>query len=359
MKTVVMTGGGTSGHVTPNIALIPELKALGCHIEYIGSVNGMEKQLIEAEGIPYHGISAGKLRRYLSAKNFSDIFRVMKGFGQSVSLIRKIRPDLVFSKGGFVSCPVVWAAWFCGVPVVIHESDITPGLTNKLSMPFARKVCYTFPESAKHIPEDKGVLTGLPIRKALLEGNRAMGRMICRFEDDKPVLMVIGGSQGAVRINEAVRKCLKTLLKDFNICHICGKGNVDSQYSGIKGYRQFEYLRDELSHIYALADVVISRAGATTIFELLALKKPTLLIPLSKQASRGDQILNAESFRKRGFSMVLEEENLTPETLAERVKELYENRQEYKKAMTGSGQTDGTMNVIKVIEEILQQKTAG
>ena len=352
MKTIVLTGGGTSGHVTPNIALIPELKALNYHIEYIGSKNGMEKQLIEAEGIPYHGISAGKLRRYLSLKNLSDIIRVVGGLRQSVSLLRKIQPHVVFSKGGFVSCPVVWAAWLCRIPVVIHESDITPGLTNKLSMPFAKRVCYTFPESTKHIPQKKGVLTGIPIRKALLEGNRATGRMICGFEDAKPVLLVIGGSQGAVRINEAVRKSLGRLVKDFNICHICGKGNVDGQYQSVRGYKQFEYIRDELPHLFALSDVIISRAGATTIFELLALKKPNLLIPLSKQASRGDQILNAESFRKQGFSMVLPEEDLTPDTMVDSVKTLYENRQEYKKAMARYGQTNGTHEIIKILEEI-------
>jgi len=353
MKRIVMTGGGTSGHVTPNIALIPELKALGYHIEYIGSKDGMEKQLIEAEGISYHGISAGKLRRYMSLKNVTDVFRVMGGLGQSVSLIRKIRPDIVFSKGGFVSCPVVWAAWLCRVPVVIHESDITPGLTNKLSMPFARKVCYTFPESGQHIPKDKGVLTGLPIRKALLEGNRAMGRMICGFDDDKPVLLVMGGSQGAVRINEALRKALDSLVKEFNICHICGRGNLDGQYEGIRGYRQFEYLMDDLPHVFALADIVVSRAGATSIFEILALRKPNLLIPLSRQASRGDQILNAESFKRQGFSMVLPDEELAPGTLADRVRELYKNRDEFKKAMAGYGQADGTRNVIRVLEEVL------
>lgn len=356
MKTIVMTGGGTSGHVTPNIALIPELKALGYHIEYIGSKNGMEKQLIEAEGIPYHAISTGKLRRYFSMKNFSDIFRVMGGFTQSLSLMRKIKPDLVFSKGGFVSCSVVWAAWLCRVPVVIHESDITPGLTNKLSMPFAQKVCYTFPESGKHIPQQKAVLTGIPIRKALLEGNKATGRMICGFDDTKPVLLVIGGSQGAVRINETVRKGLGRLLKDFNICHICGKGNIDEQYQNVKGYKQFEYIRDELPHLFALSDIIVSRAGATTLFEILALKKPNLLIPLSRQASRGDQILNAESFKKQGFSMVLPEEELTPDNLVKRVKELYENRQEYRKTMNRSGQTNGTREVIKVLEEIYASK---
>ena len=316
----------------------------------------MERQLIEAEGISYHGISAGKLRRYLSMKNISDMFQVLGGLRQSVSLMRRIRPDIVFSKGGFVSCPVVWAAWFCRVPVVIHESDITPGLTNKLSMPFARKVCYTFPESGKHIPKEKGVLTGLPIRKALLRGNKAMGRMICGFEDDKPVLLVMGGSQGAVRINEAVRKSLGRLVREFNICHICGKGNLDGQYESIKGYRQFEYIRDDLAHILALADIVVSRAGATTIFELLALKKPNLLIPLSRQASRGDQILNAESFRRQGFSMVLADEELTPDTLADRVRTLYENREDYRKAMAGYGQANGTHEVIKVLEEFMQQK---
>lgn len=351
MKTIVITGGGTSGHVTPNIALIPELKALDYHIEYIGSKDGMEKQLIEAEGIPYHAVSTGKLRRYFSLKNLSDMFRVMGGLRQSVSLLRKIRPDIVFSKGGFVSCPVVWAAWLCRIPVVIHESDITPGLTNKLSMPFAQKVCYTFPESKDHIPQQKGILTGIPIRKALLEGNKATGRMICGFEEARPVLLVVGGSQGAARINEAVRKGLDRLVKDFNICHICGKGNVDDQYQSVRGYRQFEYIREELPHLFALSDIVVSRAGATTIFELLALKKPNLLIPLSRQASRGDQILNAASFRKQGFSMVLDEEELTPDTLVDRVKALYENRQEYRKAMAGSGQTEGTRKVIGVLEE--------
>ena len=197
MKKIVMTGGGTSGHVTPNIALMPKLKELGWDIHYIGSYHGIEKQLIENENIPYYPINAGKLRRYLDLKNVSDIFRVTDGFRQSIAILRKLKPDVLFSKGGFVSCPVVWAAWICKIPVVIHESDMTPGLTNRLSLPFAKKVCYTFPESQGHLPQSKSALTGIPIRQHLLTGDKDMGKKLCGFTGDRPVLMIIGGSQGA------------------------------------------------------------------------------------------------------------------------------------------------------------------
>lgn len=346
-----MTGGGTSGHVTPNIALLPRLKEAGYEIFYIGSENGMEKQLIEHEGIPYHAINTGKLRRYFSLKNITDIFRVMDGFRQARTILRRIRPDIVFSKGGFVSCPVVWAAWACKIPVVIHESDMTPGLTNKLSMPFAKKVCYAFPESGEHIPQNKGILTGIPIRQAILDGKESLGAKLCGFESAKPVLMVIGGSQGAARINQAVRDNLDALLKDFNICHICGDGNVDVKYESIRGYRQYEYVRDELPHLFALSDAVISRAGATTLFELLALKKPNLLIPLSKHASRGDQILNADSFKRQGFSMVVDEDELSGNSLIAGIKSVFDRKDEFKAAMGKSQFQNGTEEIIRMIEQ--------
>ncbi|MCX8130700.1 MAG: undecaprenyldiphospho-muramoylpentapeptide beta-N-acetylglucosaminyltransferase [Clostridia bacterium] len=299
MKSIVLTGGGSSGHVTPNIALISKLKERNCEINYIGSENGIEKQLIMNENITYHSIKAGKLRRYFDLKNITDIYRVMDGFRQSVSIMRKLKPDILFSKGGFVSCPVVWAAWICKVPVVIHESDMTPGLTNRLSIPFSKKICFTFPESKEHISKEKGILTGIPIRQSLFTGEKSKGQKICEFNDDRPVLMVVGGSQGAENINKVIRNNLDRLIKEYNICHICGKGNLASNLQNIKGYKQFEYIKEEQPHLYSLADVVISRAGATTLFELIALRKPNLLIPLSKNASRGDQILNAESFRKQ------------------------------------------------------------
>jgi UDP-N-acetylglucosamine--N-acetylmuramyl-(pentapeptide) pyrophosphoryl-undecaprenol N-acetylglucosamine transferase len=355
MKTIVLTGGGSSGHVTPNIALLPELKRNGYTIFYIGSKNGIEKQLIENEGIPYYSISTGKLRRYFDLKNFSDLFRVVDGFRQAFAVLGRLKPSIVFSKGGFVSCPVVWAAWLRKIPVVIHESDITPGLTNKLSMPFARKVCYTFPESASHIPANKGVRTGMPIREELLNGSPSKGRAVCGFTEAKPVLLVIGGSLGSEKINGAVRSILDTLLKDFNVCHICGKGNLKPELEGKKGYKQFEYVSKEQPPIFSAADIVLSRAGATVLFELLALKKPNLLVPLSKAASRGDQILNAASFEKQNFSMVLQEEMLEDETLLRALRELNKNAAGYRNAMNAGSITTGTPEVIKVLENEIKK----
>jgi len=352
MKSIVLTGGGTSGHVTPNIALLPKLRSMGYNIYYIGSKNGIEKQLIEKEGIPYFGISAGKLRRYFDVKNFSDIFRIIGGFGQSLSILRKIKPNVVFSKGGFVSCPVVWAAWALRIPVIIHESDITPGLTNKLSMPFAKKVCYTFPETEKHLIREKACFTGLPVREELLSGDRIQGYKLCGFTSVKPVLMVIGGSQGSENINRTVRSALNELLKTYQIIHICGKGNVKEEFANIKGYKQFEYVDRELPDIFACADILISRAGATVLFEILSLKKPALLIPLSRNASRGDQILNAESFKKKGYSEVLHEEEMTAESLVEKVNEVYRNRDKYIKAMNTSDLQNPADKIADLIEEV-------
>jgi UDP-N-acetylglucosamine--N-acetylmuramyl-(pentapeptide) pyrophosphoryl-undecaprenol N-acetylglucosamine transferase len=348
-KVMVLTGGGTSGHVTPNIALLPYLKQEGFTVHYIGSRSGMEKELVRKEGIPYHEISAGKLRRYFDIKNFTDVFRVAAGFFQAYSLLGRLKPSVVFSKGGYVSCPVVWAAWLKKIPAVIHESDITPGLTNKLSMPFARAICYTFPETGRYLPEGKGIRTGMPIRQSLLAGDRRTGRNICGFSDSKPVLMVIGGSLGSENINNAVRCVIDRLLKDFNICHVCGKGNIREELKNVKGYRQFEYVTEEQSHLYALADLVLSRAGATVLFELLALKKPNLLIPLSKAASRGDQILNAASFEKQGFSKVLPEEELDSESLVNAIYDLWNNADRYTAAMKKSADEGGAQAVTAVI----------
>jgi len=354
MKTIILTGGGTSGHVTPNIALLPGLKRAGYDIHYIGSKNGIEKQLIEREGIPYYSISTGKLRRYFDLKNFTDAFRVVGGFRQAFMLLGRLKPSIVFSKGGFVSCPVVWAAWLRKIPVVIHESDITPGLTNRLSMPFAKRICYTFPESETHIPSHKGIRTGMPIREGLLSGSRLKGKNICGFQNAKPSIIVIGGSQGSEKINGIVRNVLDILLKDFNICHICGKGNRKPELDSKQGYRQFEYINEEQPHIFEMADLVVSRAGATVLFELLALKKPNLLIPLSKAASRGDQILNAKSFEKQGFSMVLQEEILDEKSLVRAVQNLYTSAERYHMEMKKYPAESGVTAVMKVIGEVVK-----
>lgn len=351
MKKIIMTGGGTAGHVTPNIALMPALKEAGFDIEYIGSINGMEKGLIEATGTPYHGISSGKLRRYFDWKNFSDPFRVLKGYGQAVSLMKKIKPNVVFSKGGFVSVPVVLAAKHCHIPAIIHESDITPGLANKIAIKGAKKVCCNFPETMKYLPADKAVLTGSPIRRELFSGNAENALKLCNFKDhSKPVLLIIGGSLGSKIVNEAVRKVLPELLEKFYIIHLCGKGNLDNSLSGTIGYAQFEYASSELTDMFALADMAISRAGANSICELLALHKPNILIPLSAAASRGDQVLNANSFKKQGFSYVLEEEHLTAESLLKAVQEVYDNRQKYIDAMAQSGQMDSIGTIVDLIK---------
>lgn len=349
MKRIVMTGGGTAGHVTPNIALIPRLKKMGYEIHYIGTKDGIERGLIEAQGIPYHSISAGKLRRYLDLKNLTDTFRVVRGFNDAMSVLRKLKPDVVFSKGGFVSCPVVWAAKMRGIPAIIHESDMTPGLANKLSIPFARKICYTFPETKDYIPKEKGVLTGIPVRESLFSGKAELGKRLCGFNDKLPVMVIVGGSQGSQVLNNAIRGILNELLKKFQICHMCGKGNVDQSLNNLSGYKQFEYINEELPHVFAMADLVVSRAGATTIYELLALKKPNLLIPLSKQASRGDQILNSESFEKQGFSKVLMEEELNSKSFMENVEELYSGRTSYIKAMENSAVGNGTEKILELI----------
>lgn len=351
MKKIIMTGGGTAGHVTPNIALMPALKEAGFDIEYIGSINGMEKGLIEATGTPYHGISSGKLRRYFDWKNFSDPFRVLKGYGQAVSLMKKIKPDVVFSKGGFVSVPVVLAAKHCHIPAIIHESDITPGLANKIAIKGAKRVCCNFPETMKYLPADKAVLTGSPIRRELFSGNAENAIRLCNFKDhSKPVLLIIGGSLGSKIVNEAVRKVLPELLEKFYVIHLCGKGNLDNSLSGTIGYAQFEYASSELTDMFALADMAISRAGANSICELLALHKPNILIPLSAAASRGDQVLNANSFKKQGFSYVLEEEHLTADSLLRAVQEVYDNRQKYIDAMAQSGQMDSIGTIVDLIK---------
>ena len=352
MKRIILTGGGTAGHVTPNIALLPRLKELGYDIQYIGSYTGIEKELIEPFGIPYHGISSGKLRRYFSVQNFTDPFRVLKGFREAHKLIRQLKPDVIFSKGGFVSVPVVLAGKRCKVPVIIHESDMTPGLANKIAIPSAAKVCCNFPETLKSLPEGKAVLTGSPIRQELLSGNKIAAMDMCNLTSDKPVILVIGGSLGAVAVNNAVREALPELLKDFQIIHLCGKGKMDESLKDVEGYCQFEYIKNELRNLFALADIVISRAGANAICELLALHKPNLLIPLSANASRGDQILNARSFERQGFSLVLEEEQLTKETLLNAVKTLYENRTTFINSMKNSGQQDSIGTIIKLIEEV-------
>ncbi|MGN0432615.1 MAG: undecaprenyldiphospho-muramoylpentapeptide beta-N-acetylglucosaminyltransferase [Lachnospiraceae bacterium] len=352
MKKIVLTGGGTAGHVTPNIALLPHLQATGFEVVYMGSYDGIEKKLIEDFNIPYYGISTGKFRRYLDIKNFTDPFRVIKGFSEAKKYLKEIKPDVVFSKGGFVSVPVVRAAASLKIPCILHESDMTPGLANKLCVSAAKKICCNFPETVAMLPKDKAVLTGSPIREELASGNKIAGLDLCGFSANKPVVMVVGGSQGAASVNECVRKALPRLLEDFQVVHLCGKGKLDESLLTLKGYRQFEYIKAELKDIFAMADVVISRAGANAICELLALAKPNILIPLPSAKSRGDQLLNARSFESQGFSIVIDEAELTEDLLAEKVQELYCSRQKFIDTMKHSNQLNSIAAIMGLIADV-------
>lgn len=348
-KKIILTGGGTAGHVIPNIAIIPKLKEMGYDIVYIGSRTGIEKQLIESQKIKYYGISTGKLRRYIDINNIKDPFRVIKGVFEASSIIKKEKPNIVFSKGGFVAIPVILGAFRNRVPIVSHESDITPGLANKIAMPFIKKICTTFPETERYIGSKKIELTGTPIRKELFLGSEIKGKEICKFKSNKPIIFVMGGSQGSVFINNLIRKNLDKLLDKFNVIHICGKNNLDNLLVNKDGYIQNEYIGDELPHLLKISNLIISRAGSNSIYEILALKKPNILIPLSKRASRGDQILNARSFADRGFSEFIEEENIRNfDDLGNLIDKVYSNREKYINNMNiNSDNSIG--NIIKVI----------
>ncbi len=348
-KRILLTGGGTAGHVTPNLALVPKLKQLGYEVLYVGSATGIERELVTKADVAFQSISTGKLRRYFDIRNFTDPFRVIKGFLEARKIIKAFKPNIIFSKGGFVAVPVVFAASLEKIPLISHESDLTPGLANRFSIKKSTKICCNFPETLSHLPKDKAELTGSPMREELFAGDIQKGKELTQFPKDLPTLMIIGGSLGSVKINTAVRKSLNALLKNFNIVHICGKGNAEKSLEHLDGYAQFEYVNEDLKHLFALSDLVISRAGANAICELLALKKPNILIPLSAAASRGDQILNANSFEKQGFSYVLSEENLNEENLLKAIHTVYRNKDIYIEKMRSSGQSNGIDRIIELI----------
>ncbi|MHC0037015.1 undecaprenyldiphospho-muramoylpentapeptide beta-N-acetylglucosaminyltransferase [Pseudoneobacillus sp. C159] len=352
-KTICFTGGGSAGHVTPNIAIINELDKQKWDIKYIGSKKGIEKELIQKLNIPYFEISSGKLRRYIDFENVKDIFRVLKGCLDARKILKKQRPSLVFSKGGFVSVPVIIAAKSLGIPIFIHESDLTPGLANKISQRFATKIFTSFEETAKYFPKSHTRVIGSPIRKEILVGSAEKGRRFLGFHNVLPILTIMGGSLGAKKINESVRESIGELTKKYQIVHLCGKGNVDESLVGIEGYKQFEYVHDELPDILAATNTVITRGGSNAIFEFLALKIPMLIIPLSKAQSRGDQILNARSFAEKGYSLTLEEEQLDKDSLKEALEKLETNRESYKSAMESSAQGQAIESIIEEINKIV------
>lgn len=354
---ILLTGGGTAGHVSGNMALVPDLKKHNYQIDYVGTMRGIEKEIVSADkDINYHSIHAGKFRRCLSFDNIKDVFKVFKGMSDASKLMKKIHPDIVFSKGGYVTVPVVIAAHKNKIPVIIHESDLTPGLANKISAKFADKVCTTFPETASMLSPSKSVCTGSPIRGELFLGSKETGKKLCNFTEDRPTIIVMGGSLGAVAINKLVRDAVKTLCSKYNVIHICGKGGSDNSFNNIKGYKQFEYVKEELCHLLALSDVAISRAGSNAIFEFLALQKPMLLIPLPKGESRGDQVLNAESFEKNGFAISANQSELDGNKLCEYTEKLFNRSNEIKNNIIKSGIKNGTTNILSLIYACCEKK---
>lgn len=351
---IVFTGGGTAGHVTPNLALIEALQKDGWMIDYIGSPTGVEKKMITELGLPYHQVSCGKLRRYFSWKNLTDPFKMMSGIVQSYTLIRRLKPNVVFSKGGFVALPVVVGAWLNRVPVVAHESDMSPGLANKLSFPFVNKLCVTFAGSKKHFKhEEKVEITGTPIRQGLFHGSKINAYEQCGFLDDKPCLLITGGSQGSTALNRSIRQALQPLCEQFNIIHLCGKGNVDTGLLTKKGYFQTEYANHELADYLAASDVIVSRAGANALFEILALGKPHILVPLSSKISRGDQVQNARFYEEQGISTVIKEEALTPAILITSVMDAYTRQHEITARIKALKIESGTENILSILRSLV------
>lgn len=358
MTSIVFTGGGTAGHVAPNLALIPEFQKKGWKIAYIGTADGIEKGMLTDISIPFYSIQSGKLRRYLSIKNLTDPLKIVWGMIQAFYLLRKIKPDVVFSKGGFVAFPVVVGAWFNRIPVVAHESDLSPGLANRLSIPFINTICLTFESGKKYFKRQKKIVhTGTPIREQLFQGQSQQGLQRCGFLDNKPCLLILGGSMGASSINKVIRAALPQITPLFHVIHICGRGKIDSALEGIEGYKQFEYVNKGIEDLYAAASFVISRSGANSLYEILALQKPHILIPLSAKISRGDQVQNAAYFKQMGVSLVIDDDILETDILLKQLNILLKDHVLIASKLKQLNIHSGTQKITAVIEEQINAKS--
>lgn len=355
---IIFTGGGTIGHVAVNVALMPYFIANGWDVHYIGSKNGLEYDMVKKiQGVTFHSISTGKLRRYFDAKNFSDMFRVVKGVIESAKIINKISPDIVFSKGGFVSFPVVVAAKLNHTKIILHESDLTPGLANKMSLPFCDLILTTFKDTGKYIKSKNYKYIGAIVREKIKLGKKEKGIAICGLNDNKPILLAMGGSQGAQSINYTIRRNLIQILKYFNVIHICGKNNIDKKIN-YEGYRQYEFVNEELPDLISASDIVLSRAGSNAIFEFLQLKKPMLLVPLPRNKSRGDQIYNADYFKSKGYCEVLNDEIFSKSNnLITILLDIYNNSFKYISCMNQQDEIGSLNEVIEIIENMAIKKT--
>ena len=354
MTRAVVTGGGSAGHVVPALPIIEALKARDWGITYIGSDSGLEEQLVAPLGVPYVGVRPGKLRRYWSFENVIDAFRVPLSILHAFRVLRRIRPDVVFSKGGFVAFPVVVAAWLRRIPVVAHESDLSPGLANRLTLPFIASLCVNFDTTG--VNARRVVHTGTPVRESLVRGDRDRGLAAAGFSGDRPVLAVFGGSLGAERLNHIVRDALPSLTQTFDVLHVCGAGKVDPAYLETAGYEQRDFVGTEWGDMLASADVVVSRSGANSLYELLILRKPNLLVPLPASASRGDQIENAAFAASRGFSMVVAEADLTSALLVDRVTALRDEAPTWQERLHAFQAPDSTGLIVAELEAALKAR---
>ncbi|MDT3160937.1 undecaprenyldiphospho-muramoylpentapeptide beta-N-acetylglucosaminyltransferase [Staphylococcus aureus] len=327
MTKIAFTGGGTVGHVSVNLSLIPTALSQGYEALYIGSKNGIEREIIESQlpEIKYYPISSGKLRRYISLENAKDVFKVLKGILDARKVLKKEKPDLLFSKGGFVSVPVVIAAKSLNIPTIIHESDLTPGLANKIALKFAKKIYTTFEETLNYLPKEKADFIGATIREDLKNGNAHNGYQLTGFNENKKVLLVMGGSLGSKKLNSIIRENLDALLQQYQVIHLTGKGLKDDQVKK-SGYIQYEFVKEDLTDLLAITDTVISRAGSNAIYEFLTLRIPMLLVPLGLDQSRGDQIDNANHFADKGYAKAIDEEQLTAQILLQELNEMEQER---------------------------------
>ncbi|WP_267814010.1 undecaprenyldiphospho-muramoylpentapeptide beta-N-acetylglucosaminyltransferase [Staphylococcus aureus] len=327
MTKIAFTGGGTVGHVSVNLSLIPTALSQGYEALYIGSKNGIEREMIESQlpEIKYYPISSGKLRRYISLENAKDVFKVLKGILDARKVLKKKKPDLLFSKGGFVSVPVVIAAKSLNIPTIIHESDLTPGLANKIALKFAKKIYTTFEETLNYLPKEKADFIGATIREDLKNGNAHNGYQLTGFNENKKVLLVMGGSLGSKKLNSIIRENLDALLQQYQVIHLTGKGLKDDQVKK-SGYIQYEFVKEDLTDLLAITDTVISRAGSNAIYEFLTLRIPMLLVPLGLDQSRGDQIDNANHFADKGYAKAIDEEQLTAQILLQELNEMEQER---------------------------------
>lgn len=290
--------------MSPALAVAEQCIAKGDTILFVGSKNGIEKKLANEAGLKYAEISTGKLRRYFSFKNFTDPFRALRGYMQAKKILKKFKPDTVFASGGFVSLPVGLAAKKLQIPLVLNEADLYPGLSNKILAKYADKICIAFPDAKKNLPKEKTILTGLPLQKKTLSGKKSRLQKIIKFPKNKPVLVILGGSQGASFLNNLVSENLPEILKNFSVIHLTGRGKAD-EIKAKKNYLPLEYVDSQtMADIYATADIAIARAGSNTLFELSAWKIPSIIIPLPSAAA-DHQSKNAAYFKKEcGFEVL-------------------------------------------------------